>query len=84
VRRESYGKERRGRPAEQQRDWVREQSAGPSEVAPYVAIAVELGVRLGGECAGKENPEQQQDDAANLAGKRRLRRPIVPVPVRAW
>jgi hypothetical protein len=45
---------------------------------------MELGVRFGRKSAGEKDSKQQQDDAANLAGKRRLRRPIVPVPVRAW
>lgn len=75
---------RGGRPAKQQRDRVREQRTDPAEVAPYVPVAVELGVPLGGECAGEEDSEQQQDNPANLAGERRARGLIVPVPVRAW
>lgn len=73
-----------GGPAKQQRDRMREQRPGPAEVAPYVPVAMQLGVRLGGECTGEEDSEQQQDYPANLAGERRARGLIVPVPVRAW
>ena len=54
----SNWEDRRGRPSEQQRDWVREQRADPAEVASYVAVAVELGVTLGGESTGEEKPEE--------------------------
>jgi len=74
---------RRGGPAEEQRDRVGEQRSDPAEVSSYVAVAVELGVALGGECAGEEDSEEKKYDPANLAGKRRLRGPIVPVPARA-
>ena len=73
---------RRG-PAEEQCDRVGEQSSSPAEIASYVAIAVELGVALGGESAGEENPEKKKDDAANLTGERRLRWLIVLVRARA-
>jgi hypothetical protein len=62
---------------------MREQRADPAEIAPYVSVAVELGVALGGECAGEENSEEEKDDPANLAGECRRRRSIVPVPARA-
>ena len=61
-----------------------EQRAGPAEIAPYVAIAVKLSVSLGRERAGEEDPEEEEDDPANLAGERGARGLIVPVPVRAW
>ena len=63
---------------------MREQRPDPAEVAPYIAVEMELGVALGGECAGEENPEEKKDDAAYLAGERRLRGSIVPVPARVW
>lgn len=63
---------------------MREQRADPAKIPSYVAIAVELGIRLGGECAGEKDSKQQEDNSANLAGKRRAGRLIVPVPVRAW
>ncbi len=50
-------KERGGRPAEEQSDRAREQGSDPAEVSLYVAVAVELSVALGGECAGEEDPE---------------------------
>ena len=59
-----------------------EEGSGPAEVSFYVAVAIEPGVTLGGQCTGEENPEKKEDDAANLAGERRLRRSIVPVPAR--
>jgi hypothetical protein len=67
---EGDGQDCRGGPAKQQRDRVGEQRSGPTKVASYVAVAPELGVRLGGECAGEEDSEEQEDDSANLAGKR--------------
>ena len=72
-----------GWPAKEKSDRVREQGSDPAEVPFYVAIAVELGVTLGGECAGKENSEKEKDDSADLAREGRLRRSIVPVPARA-
>ena len=83
MRDEGERKERGGGPAEEEGDGVGEQGSGPAEIPLYVAVAAELCVRLSRECAGEENPEEQEDDAANLAGERRLRRPIVPVPARA-
>jgi hypothetical protein len=83
VRDEGERKECGGGPAEKEGDGVGEQGSGPAEIPLYVAVATELCVGLGGECAGEENPEEEKDDAANLAGKRRLRRSIVPVPARA-
>ena len=62
---------------------MREQRSDPAEVAPYVAVEVELGVTLCGERAGEENSEEKEDDPANLAGERGARRLIVPVPARA-
>ena len=76
--------ERGRRPAKKKGDRTREQGADPAEVSLYVAVAVELGVALGGECAGEENPKEKEDDTANLARERRLGRPIGPVPARAW
>ena len=78
------GKKRSGRPAKKKGDRAREQGSDPTEVSLYVAVAVELGVALGGECAREENPEEKEDDTANLARERGLGRPIVPVPARAW
>jgi len=75
-------KERGGGPAKEQSDRAREQGSDPAEVPPYVAVAVELCVALGGECAGEEDPEQEEDDAADLARERGFGRPIVPVPAR--
>ena len=80
---ERNGKNGGRRPAEEQRDRVGEEGAGPAEVPPYVAVAAELGVRLGGECAGEKDSEEEEDDPADLAGERRLGRPIVLVPARA-
>ena len=72
-----------GRPAKKKGDRAREQHSDPAEVSLYVAVAVELSVALGGECAGEEDPEEKEDDPADLARERGLRRPIVPVPARA-
>jgi hypothetical protein len=83
VSRGSEGKKCGGGPAEEQGDRVREESACPAEVSCYVTVPVEPGVAFGGEGSAEEDREQQQDDPANLAGKRRLRGPIVPVPARA-
>ena len=83
MRDESEREEHGGRPAEEDGDRVREQGSGPPEISLYVAVEVELGVALGGECAGQEDPEEKEDDPANLAGERRFRGPIVPVPARA-
>lgn len=77
------GKERRGGPAEEQRDRARQQRADPAEIPLYVAVAVELGVTLGGECPCEEDSKEKENDPANLAGERGLRGPIVPVPARA-
>jgi hypothetical protein len=84
VRGRRDGKKRSGRPAKKKGDRAREQGSDPTEVSLYVAVAVELGVALGGECAREENPEEKEDDTANLARERGLGRPIVPVPARAW
>ena len=77
------GQDRRCRPSQQQRDRMREQRADPAEVASYVAVAVQLGVGLGGERTGEEDSEEKKDDPANLAGERGARGLIVPVPARA-
>lgn len=77
-------KESGGRPAKKKGDRARQQRSDPAEVSPYVAVAVELSVALGGEGAGEEDPEEKEDDPADLARERGLRRPIVPVPARAW
>jgi hypothetical protein len=61
------GEQRRGGPAEEESDWVREERPDPSEVSSYVAVAVELCVALGGECAGEKNSEEKKDDPADLA-----------------
>jgi hypothetical protein len=79
----SEGKKCGGRPAEEQGNRVREERACPAEVARYVPVSAEPGVAFGGEGSAEEDRKQQQDDAANLAGERRLRGPIVPVPARA-
>jgi hypothetical protein len=83
VRHGRNGKKRRGGPAEKLRDRTRQQRANPAEIPLYVAVAVELSVTLGGERAGEEDSEEKEDNPANLAGERGLRRPIVPVPARA-
>ena len=79
----SQGEKCGGRPAKEQGDRVREECACPAEVSSYVTIPVEPGVAFGGEGSAEEDRKQQQYDPANLAGKRRLRGPIVPVPARA-
>jgi hypothetical protein len=76
-------KERGGRPAKKKGDRASEEGSDPAEVSLYVAVAVELGVALGGECAGKENPKEKEDDTPNLARERGIGRPIGPVPARA-
>ena len=82
------GRERkeRGRwPSKKKRDRMGEQRAHPAEVALYAgATTDEGGVSLSRERAGEKDREKKQNNSADLAGKRRLRRPIVPVPVRAW
>lgn len=55
---EGDGEDGGGGPAKQQRDRVREERPGPTEISSYVAVAAELGVRLGGECAGEENSKE--------------------------
>ncbi len=76
-------KERRRGPAEEKGDGLGEESADPAEVSLYVAVAEELGVGLGRERTREKNPKEEQYDSADLARKRGLRRPIVPVPARA-
>jgi hypothetical protein len=83
VRGEGYGKNGGSGPAEEQSDRVGEQSSGPAEVPSYVTVAVKLGIRLGGECAGEKDSEEKKDDPANLAGERGRRGLIVPVRARA-
>ena len=61
-----------------------EEGADPAEIAPYVAVAMKLGVPLGGERAGEEDSEKKKNDSADLARERGLRRFIVRVPARAW
>ena len=73
-----------GGPAEQLGDWMREQGSDPTEVSFYVPGSVELSIPLCGQCAGEKDSEEKKDDPAYLARERRLRRPIVPVPARAW
>jgi hypothetical protein len=64
---------------------MREQRTHPAEIALYASATADGGcVPLSGKRARKKNREEKQDDPANLAGKRRLRRTIVPVPARAW
>jgi hypothetical protein len=82
VRGGSERKECGGRPAEEESDRLRKQGSDPAEVSSYVAVAMKLSVALSGECAGEKDPEEEKNDPANLAGERRLRRPIVPVPAR--
>ena len=72
-----------GGPAEEQGDRVREKCSRPAEVSCYVTVPVEPGVAFGGKSSTEENREQQEDDPTDLAGKRRLRGSIVPVPARA-
>ena len=79
----SDGQDGRGRPSQEQRDRMREQRSDPAEIPSYVAVEVELGVPLGGECAGEKDSEEEEDNPANLACKRGARRLIVPVPARA-
>ena len=83
MRGRSDGQKRGGRPAKKEGDRAGEEGPDPAEVSLYVAVAVELGVPLGRECAGEENPEEKEDDPANLARERGLGRPIVPGPARA-
>lgn len=83
MRDESQREERGGGPAEEEGDRVGEEGSGPAEIPLYVAVAIEPGVPLGSKCTGEENPEEEEDDAANLAGERRLGGSIVPVPARA-
>jgi len=85
VRDEGEGKERGGGPAEEEGDRVRHEGTGPAEIPLYGAppVALELGVAFRGQCAGEEDPEEEKDDAANLAREGRLGRSIVPVPARA-
>ncbi len=71
-------------PAEQLGDRLREQGADPAEICFYVPVAEELSISLGRECTGEEDSKEKKDDAANLAGERRLRGSIVPVPARVW
>ncbi len=75
---------RGGRPAEEERDRVSEERSHPAEVSFYIPVAVEPRIPFRGKRAGEEDCEEKEDDPANLAGKRRLGRLIVPVPARAW
>jgi len=59
VRGWSDGQEKSGGPTEQQGNRMREERPDPAEVALYVAVAVELGVSLGQECAGEEDSEKK-------------------------
>ena len=77
------GEERGRGPAEEQRYGMREEGTGPAEVSFYVTVALKTRPPFSGERAREEEREEKEDDAANLACKRRLRRPIVPVPARA-
>jgi hypothetical protein len=83
VRRGSDRQEESGGPPEEQRNRMREKRSDPAEVPLYVSVAVKLGVTLGEQCAGEEDPEEKEDDPANLAGERRARGLIGPVPARA-
>lgn len=51
-------KKRGSGPAEQQCDRVREERAGPAEIPSDVAVAAELRIGLGGECAGEEDSKE--------------------------
>ena len=73
--------ERRGWPAEEDCNRVRQQRADPTEVGAYVTSAPEPGVPLGAERAGEENREKKENDPANLAGEGRA---TARVLVRAW
>ena len=79
----SEREKRRSGPAQEQRYRVCEERAGPAEVPCYITVAVEPRIPFGGEGSAEKDREQQQDDSADLARKRRLRRPIVRVPARA-
>jgi hypothetical protein len=83
VRGGRYRKKRGGRPAQEQRERAGEEGSDPAEVSLYVAVAMELGVALSGERAGEEDPEEKEDDPADLASERGLWRAIVPVLARA-
>jgi hypothetical protein len=83
VRHGRNGKKRRGGPTEKQRNRTCQQRADPAEIPLYVAVAVELGVALGGERAGDEDSEEKKNYPADLTSERGLRNPIVPVPARA-
>lgn len=76
-------KKRGGRPAEEEGDRVSEQGSDPAEVPLYIPVEVELSVALGGKCAGEEDPEEKQDNAAYLARQRGFGRPIAPGLARA-
>jgi hypothetical protein len=60
-----------------------EERAHPAEVSFYITVAIESRITFSGKRASKEDCEEKEDDAANLAGNRRLGRLIVPVPARA-
>ena len=72
-------------PAEEQCDRMGEQRSYPAEISLYAGACStdECRISFRGECAGEEDREEKEDDPANLAGKSRLRGPIVPVPARA-
>ena len=79
----SEREKRGGGPAEEEGDRMREERSHPAEVSFYIPVAVEPRITFGGQRAGEEDGEEEEDDPANLAGKRRLGRLIVPVPARA-
>jgi hypothetical protein len=83
MRGQSERKQRCGRPAEELCDGVREERSDPTEIPSYIPVAEELRVAVGGKSAGEEDPKEKKYDPANLAGERRARRFIVPVPARA-
>ena len=50
--------ERGGGPTEEERDWMREESAHPAEVALYIAVAIEPRITFSRERAGEEYCEE--------------------------
>jgi hypothetical protein len=78
----SEREKRGGGPAEEERDRVREERPHPAEVSLYIPVAIEPRITFSGQRAGEKDCEEKEDDPANLAGKRRLGRLIVPVPAR--
>jgi hypothetical protein len=79
------GQQRRRGPPKKQGDRMRQERAHPAEVSSYSrASADDSRIGQRGEGTPEENREEQEDNAANLAGESRAGGLIAPVPVRAW